>query len=1619
MARLALSIAGGIIGGILGALTFTPFGVMAGIQGGLAIGGMAGAVLFPPKLPTNYGPRIGDKLVTSSAAGQPIPFGYGGFRIGGNIIWANQIKEIKTTQTQSAKGGPSQTSVTYTYTCSFAVAFCEGPADILRIWADSKLIYDTSGKTAVTLDTGIKDSGGTSKTVKFTPTIYKGTSTQMPDPTIESFLGVGNTPGYRDMVYAVFTDFPLADFGNRIPSMRAEISTGNVLAYVKDAYPAIGIVEDNGTGSPTVHPAHDCVVDSVNRIAYFFESHQQAVMAIDLNVDSTTPLTGWTANNVQNLGDQILDSNGNVQYVVSVTGDQKTGGSAPTWATSDSATTADHHVTWMKVGVGPNAVTVLRKGLLDPTTAAYSLYSPANYGQGPPNVVCVDTRGNLWGTAILVGPGASPYAQFAVRYDPISFKATGLFNANVFNTVPPGILSITPTKVGGKDLIYVVTVSTTGALEQLHIVDARTLQLQHTGMLALSSLFTTPPDSYRRLANTVPQPAIDPNTGIFYYILADSVNPGGLSTWYLMKVDPRQGNVIVPVPSWGKNAGQWRQMQTLASFPITTPTSSSDGYPAYCLYDGSDNTVLCFTVAATAKYSVIKKIDAVSGAQLATTNLTGYAYSTDSNIAIYGPVAYRGQCPTSGILKILSFDNKHIEYISCSDLTTIQSVPLNNWETGLGTGSDFFFGFAFDEASDSAIVTPSSYSPLGLRIFFDRKNVAAEPLDQVVIDILNRCEVDSANIDASALSSILCQGYVVARTADARACLQPLCMTYFFDLVETDFKIKAVLRGQTASQNIPEADLGIETDKIKLTETIAQEQDIPKTVSVEYIDPRLNYQTGKQHKYRRARVKKTKNHDILQLPVVLQGEDAAQIADKYLAMIWAERNMYDLKLWRSKYLVVDPTDVVQFTYQGLPFQARIVKHSLGQNKLLEISGVSEDARQYLSTLNGADTQGFNNQSLQPAGATLLFFLDTNLLQDVDANDPNTGFYYLMSSPTLSSWPGASLYQSADGNDFGLPITTDFDEAVYGVVVNPISDVDFGNGVLHPFSWDFTTQITIRLGQGTLSSTTELAVLNGANACIIGGEVIQFQYATLNGDGTYTLSKLLRGRRGTEEFCHFHGSGETFLLLNGATHRVTQSSSVIGLLRYYKAVTFGTSVASASSIPATVIGRDLMPYAPAQFTGAVDGSNNLNLSWVRRTRVGGAWVDGTGEVPLNEGSEAYDVDIMVLNNGGKRRIPYKITPSTDNPFFNNIFGVGQVPASALYTAAPVNPYDIVIKPFTITWDDGVVASYAFGQSGEGLRFTVGSGGGGVVAATGVSVWVRDPNRLGTNSVFDFGFDNNALPDNFTANTDGYYQITFVPGTNNFPSATPASTIWLHAVAGDAAIRSFDGLTGPNVLYTAAQIVNDFGRNEFTAFGAPGYVRARVFQRSSVIGRGYAAENPTAGLGNIVSGGSDATSILGVPITGSPLDGDILQYNQSANEWQIVGPAFKAVTVTKTTASLANGAIEQGFITVNCKSFILLSTGVDNSARVELYDTNANATADAGRAIGVPPEPLTQNGIMADHSLTAGGAETFNCTPPLVCTNHDSPRASKIYYRITNNSGSTNAITATLVIVPLEL
>jgi hypothetical protein len=192
MATLVLSVAGQILGGPIGSAI------------GSAIGQYIDqTIIFAPK--ARHGPRLGDLSVQTSSYGNPIPKIFGTIRAAGTVIWATDLIESRA----SSGGGKGQAkTINYSYAASFAVALSARPVTgIGRIWADGKLLRGAAGdfKSATLFR------------------LHAGDEEQQADPLIAAAEGADQASGFRGIAYAVFEDFQLEAYGNRIPSLTFEV----------------------------------------------------------------------------------------------------------------------------------------------------------------------------------------------------------------------------------------------------------------------------------------------------------------------------------------------------------------------------------------------------------------------------------------------------------------------------------------------------------------------------------------------------------------------------------------------------------------------------------------------------------------------------------------------------------------------------------------------------------------------------------------------------------------------------------------------------------------------------------------------------------------------------------------------------------------------------------------------------------------------------------------------------------------------------------------------------------------------------------------------------------------------------------------------------------------------------------------------------------------------------------------------------------------------------------------------------------------------------------------------------------------------------------------------------
>lgn len=485
-------------------------------------------------------------------------------------------------------------------------------------------------------------------------------------------------------------------------------------------------------------------------------------------------------------------------------------------------------------------------------------------------------------------------------------------------------------------------------------------------------------------------------------------------------------------------------------------------------------------------------------------------------------------------------------------------------------------------------------------------------IDQIVADQCIRSGVTDYNISQLTMPV---HGYGIKRQGSARTNIDQLQKYGYFDAVESDGVLKFPVRGLAPVATIPYDDIGAHvfaSDAGTALEKIrAQETDLPRRISVNYFNVDADYQAGSEHAQRL--ITESINETTVQIAVAMDRDKAAQISDVLLFDAHNSRTQFTFTT-TSKYALLEPADVINMEAPETTYTVRIIsKDDSGPVK--KFSAVLENVAGYSSSAVGGSA-GQSQSEIEVPGPTLMQLLDIPLIRD---QDEGAGFYAPMTG-VRDSWRGASLLKSFDDLSF-TTIGSVFNSATMGYATTTLGNWIGGN------MFDEANTVDVTLYGGELVSADYLAVLNGANACVIGNEILQFKNAILIGTKQYRLTGLLRGRRGTEQHVGTHTASDRFILMSVAgTLRPDAGAAEIGAKRYYKPVSFGQRQTDIASTPFTNTAIGLKPYSPVNFSGGKQVNGDFVINWVRRTRLDGGWRDSV-DVPVGETTEAYEIDIM--------------------------------------------------------------------------------------------------------------------------------------------------------------------------------------------------------------------------------------------------------------------------------------------------------------------------------------------------------------------------------------------------------
>ncbi len=578
--------------------------------------------------------------------------------------------------------------------------------------------------------------------------------------------------------------------------------------------------------------------------------------------------------------------------------------------------------------------------------------------------------------------------------------------------------------------------------------------------------------------------------------------------------------------------------------------------------------------------------------------------------------------------------------------------------------------------------------PPALTFVINGGSTVSPTVSDILTDVFGLAGLTAGQFDVTAGSGVFVKGFVLSQRRAVAQQIQELLRAYNFELVEIDGKLKIVKIGGSSQITVPVTDLGcyvqtaaaqmmmnpapnsntfngdnqtIPPGGPRVTVTRKHDLELPQRLELSYFS-----QTALYNLVSRAAVRYIKSHqnkETLNFPLVFTETAARQVVETLLYREWVERESFVFTLpW--KYIQFCPSDVFTLPVGPNQLNVRIQKMNFGLPGPIQFTAVLDDLT-ILTQGQTSDDPVVPTITNQIAGTTLIL-TSCNALQDADTL--SSGFYFGAAGSAAGLWPGCVLYWSRDGGTTYQLLQSVIDPLTYGTCNTTLAAPPAG---VNTARWDTvsTVTVTITAGDDVPTTTTDADVLSGANACLVGSEVIQFATATPTmTPNQYVLSRLLRGRRGTDANWSGHGSSETFVMLQfGALDRQNLDESYCGKTLYFKAVTVDGTLAGTSPQTLVISGNEWKNYAGCQAVGARDVSNNLTITWKRRTRSGGEMRDSHDvDLPASDTPESYDLEVMDSSVGTtvKRTFSNLSTPSASYTAAQQVtdFGSAQNPVN---------------------------------------------------------------------------------------------------------------------------------------------------------------------------------------------------------------------------------------------------------------------------------------------------------------------------------------------------------------------
>ncbi len=1252
MATLVLQTAGSVIGGLVGG----PIGAAVGGVIGSTVGSVIDASLISSSTSgrggrkISYGPRLKDLDGISSTEGAAIPRLYGRARLGGQVIWATRLEEeqvLSSTRPRGGKGGiggskpKASVEVSFRYYANVAIALCEGPvAFVRRVWADGKPV-DLTGVTM---------------------RVHAGDETQPADPLIVAKQGASGAPAYRGIAYVVFERLALENFGNRLPQFTFEVvrPVHGLCRRIR----AVTIIP--GAGEYVYEPGALSVMRSFGasslpnrtQLTHVTDWHASvdALQALCPDLQHVSLVIAWFGNDLRagNCTIRPLSEPGSIDgnpYSWSVAGLTRATAdtvSAPNGQPAFGGTPSDGAVLrairdlkarGLQVTLYPFVMMDVPPGntLPDPWTGAAT--QPVYPWRG--RVTCDPApgrAGTVEGTAaaatqVSAFMGNCLASHFTVSVDAVSYSGPVEWTLRrlVLHTAALGKAA------GGVDTVVIGS-------EFAALTRVRGTAATNPAVLGLKALAA----EVRALAGS----STKITYGADWTEYGSEVRGGGQDVRFPLDPLWADANIDAVAIDWYPPVTDWRDGPGHLDFAVydgphdpqmfaerQTSGESFDWYYANDanriaqirtpITDGAANKPWVFRAKDIAGWWSNLHYHRVAGAELGTPTAWVAGSKPVWLLELGCPAVDRGANapnvfpdPKSSENGVPPFSRGMRDDLVQARMLTAAIDRFDPARQGFVSAANPLATLYSGRMVDLSRIylwtwdaRPFPAFPAHVDRWADAENftnghwlngrIEAAPMDDLLSAVLTDF---GAAVPARIGADGFIDGYVIDRPMSARAVIEPLADVFGFDAMVSAGVLRFVRRSSRPVSALALHDLAVIGDNDRPLRMRAQDSELPTALTLGFSETDADF---RQAAVRVAAASASGERlASAEIAAGLSRNQAVHRAEVMLNEARAGRATMEFALPPSR-LDIEPGDVV--SVDGRSYRLRRITD--GRVRAMET--VAVEPAIYL----GAPRPSRVEAKPVPvfAGPPLAIVMD---LAAASAGAPVLQRLAVAADP----WPGAyTLWRSEDGASF-TAVQRIATRATVGETVTVLAA-----GPL--WRWDRNASVDVTLSRGTLESVTPESALNGANLIAIevpgqGWEILSYTTAILIAAGRWRLSGLLRGLAGSETFAAVaKPAGGRVVILDGGVADLATGTEWLNRTISYRLSPEGRDHADpmAVAFTATAGAIVLKPLSPVRLMARRE-AGGVRLSWLRRARFGGDnWE--LAEVPLNEETEAYAVDVL--------------------------------------------------------------------------------------------------------------------------------------------------------------------------------------------------------------------------------------------------------------------------------------------------------------------------------------------------------------------------------------------------------